>query len=189
MLPRRQLLGLGALAPLVLAGCGLDGTNTDAASGFAQGDGSYATIAPNKRAVAPTLTGTDLTGKPLSTADYAGQVIVLNVWGSWCAPCRKEAPDLVAATTQLSGVAQVLGINTRDLTTEPALAFVRAFDINFPSFFDPNGSLLLDLAALPANAIPSTLVFDTQFRIAARVTGATTTATLVGIAHDVANGK
>lgn len=194
MSPSRRATLVGALfaglgGPVVLSGCTTPSQGSDPGSGFVQGDGSFVVVAPDRREVAPVLTGEDLAGQPLSTADYAGQVIVLNVWGSWCAPCRKEAPDVAAAAAALGDRAQVLGINTRDLTAEPAQAFVRTFDVPYPSFFDPAGKLLLQLAALPPNAIPSTVVLDAQGRVAARVSGATTTATLVGVATDIANGK
>lgn len=186
-LPGALVAGVGA--PLLLAACTPSGQAADPGSGFVQGDGSFVVIPPDKREKAPILSGDDLDGAPLSTADFAGQVIVLNVWGSWCAPCRKEAPDVVAAATTLAGTAEVLGINTRDLTTDPAQAFVRTFEVPYRSFFDPAGKLLLQLAALPPNAIPSTVVLDAEGRVAARVTGATTTATLVGVATDIAQGK
>lgn len=191
-LSRRAVLGgavVAGVAPLTVVGCTAPSQGNDPGSGFVQGDGSFVVVPPDQRKVAPVLSGPDLDGTTLSTADFPGRVLILNVWGSWCAPCRKEAPDVVAAAQELGDTAQVLGINTRDLTTEPAQAFERAFDLTYPSFFDPAGELLLELAALPPNAIPSTVVLDTQGRIAARVTGATTQATLVGVATDIAQGS
>lgn len=193
MSPSRRAVILGTVlasgAPLVLASCTAPSTGSDPDSGFVQGDGSFVVIPPDEREKAPILSGEDLEGKPLSTGDFAGRVIVLNVWGSWCAPCRKEAPDVVTAAAKLGDTAQVLGINTRDLTSDAAKAFVRTFEVPYPSFFDPAGKLLLQLAALPPNAIPSTVVLDAQGRVAARVTGATTEATLVGVATDIVQGK
>ena len=147
------------------------------------------TIVPaEQRRSAPELAGETLDGAPLTTADFPGQLLVLNVWGSWCAPCRSEAPALVEAAAQLPGV-QFIGINTRDLNPAPAQAFVRAFDIPYPNIYDPDGSLLLALRAVPPKAIPSTLVLDKQGRIAARVLGEVRASTLVGMVTDIAAGK
>ncbi len=174
---------------LAVAGCSSSSSGVDAENGFAAGDGTYTRIAPDQRKAAPVLSGTTLDGKKLSTADYRGKVVVLNVWGSWCAPCRHEAPALQEASVATAGVAQFVGINTRDLDSAPAKAFVRAFGITYPSLFDPDGSLLLQLGAVPATAIPSTLVLDRDGRVAARILGETNKATVVGTVDDVAAGK
>ncbi|MBO1031787.1 TlpA family protein disulfide reductase [Tessaracoccus sp. SD287] len=184
-------LGLGVAAvaaTAVTTGCQ---NNPSASSevGFVVGDGSFTMIPVDQRKAIPELVGTDLTGQPLSTSTWAGKVVVLNVWGSWCGPCRKEAPDLVKAAAATGELAQFIGINTRDNSAATALAFERTFGVEYPSFFDPTGELLLKLNDLPPSAIPSTLVLDTQGRAAARVLGATTAATLQGIIDDVAAGK
>ena len=182
-------LGLTAAAATALTtGCQ---NNPSASSevGFVVGDGSFTMIPVDRRKTIPELVGTDLTGQPLSTTSWAGQVIVLNVWGSWCGPCRKEAPDLVKAAAATRGRAQFIGINTRDNSAATAEAFERTFGVEYPSFYDPTGELLLQLHDLPPSAIPSTLVLDAQGRAAARVLGATTAATLQGIIDDVVAGN
>lgn len=171
---------------LLLAGCG---TSTSG-EGFVGSSGSYSKVAPQKRQPAPALTGTTLDGEPFDSSTLAGSVIVVNVWGSWCAPCRKEAPDLQAAADRTAGTAHFVGINTRDLDPAPAQAFVRAFALTYPSLYDPSGELVLGLSdSLPASAIPSTLIIDAEGRVAARILGATTTSTLVGLITDVAEGR
>lgn len=160
---------------------------TDGSVGFQGGDGSILVLGADERQVAPELSGETLDGEPLSTADYSGQVIVLNVWGSWCAPCRAEAPALMAAAEKLPDV-QFIGVNTRDLDRAPAQAFVRAFDVAYPNLYDPDGSLLLGFGQVPPKAIPSTLVIDEAGRVAARMLGEVTTATLVGVVEDVRAG-
>jgi len=82
-----------------------------------------------------------------------------------------------------------VGINPRDLNQAPARAFQRAFGITYTSLYDPTGSLLLGFSDLPPNAIPSTLVIDAKGRVAARIVGGTTTATIVGIVTDVSQGR
>ena len=115
--------------------------------------------------------------------------MVVNVWGSWCAPCRAEAPELVEAQRELGDDVAFLGVNTRDLDVAPAQAFERAFGLTYPSIFDPDGRLLLGFAQLPPKAIPSTVVIDAEGRVAARVLGTVDATTLGGIVSDVAAGS
>ena len=172
---------------LVLSACG---TGPTAEGGFVGGDGSLTIVPVDERQPAPRVTGELLGGGNFDSDQLAGKVIVYNVWGSWCAPCRKEAPALEAAARDTADVAQFVGINTRDLDQAPALAFMRAFDVTFPSVFDPNGRELLKFGQqLPPSAIPSTLVVDAEGRIAARVLGETTQSTITGLVDDVAAGK
>ncbi len=185
----RTLLAVLAAVALLTGGCGsdVDDTNSDGFIGFEEGNGSVLILPPDEREVAPELVGATLDGGELSTADFAGQVIVLNVWGSWCAPCRAEAPALVAAAEQLPDV-QFIGINTKDLDPVPARAFVRSFDVGYPNLYDPDGALLLDFGQVPPKAIPSTLVIDESGRVAARMLGEVTTTVLTGVVEDVRAG-
>jgi thiol-disulfide isomerase/thioredoxin len=174
---------------LLLAGC------TDASSdvesgggqGFVSGDGSAQVIAPEDRTAAPAVAGTTLDGEPLALSDFAGDVVVVNVWGSWCAPCRAEAEALqqVYLDHRQDGV-QFVGLNTRDQQAA-ALAFEERFGITYPSLVDENGELQLAFRdSLPPNAIPSTLVIDRDGDIAARVVGPTTYSQLSDLVGDVA---
>jgi thiol-disulfide isomerase/thioredoxin len=115
----------------------------------------------------------------------------VNVWGSWCAPCRSEAPDLVAASEELAddGV-EFLGINSRDLDRAAARAFQRRFEVPYPSIYDQQGRTLLAFrGTLSPNAIPSTVVIDQEGRVAASVIGEVTRSTLVGLVEDVVRGS
>lgn len=131
------------------------------------------------RSAPVVVTGDSLTGEVLSTEDLRGDVVVLNVWGSWCAPCREEAPVLAATSQRLAdrGVS-FLGINVRD-NTAAALAFEKRFGIDYPSIADVDGQALLSLNQfVPANAVPVTLVLDRQGRVAARIIGVLTATSL-----------
>lgn len=194
---RRAAAGAAAAAVAVLlAGCSTtgadEGTRATGQQGYVGSDGALTTVAPDKRTVAPTLSGPTLgaTDKTLSTADYAGKVLVLNVWGSWCNPCRAEAADLQAASEETKSKAQFVGLNTRDFAPAAPEAFVRAQGITYPSIFDPSGENLLKLGGqVPAAAIPSTLVLDRQGRVAMRVLGPITKTTLVDMVDEVAAGR
>lgn len=126
---------------------------------------------PSDRGTVGTVSGEDLMtdGKTTSLADFAGQVVVLNVWGQWCGPCRGEADDLekVYESTKDMGV-QFLGINVRDHTKDKAQDFVVNNDVGYPSIYDPEMRTLLTLGKnYPTSVIPTTIVLDRQHRVAA----------------------
>lgn len=173
----------------LVAGCSGGGGPTAGDGGFVGGDGNWTRVTPGQRKPAPDVAAEGLDGSRLSLADYRGKVVVLNVWGSWCTPCRKEAPDLVAAAAETEQTAQFIGLNTRDLDRAQAEAFVRSFKIDYPNIYDPRGELLLEFTDLPPSGIPSTLIIDKDGRVAARIIGVTTTITLVDIINDTAAGK
>jgi thiol-disulfide isomerase/thioredoxin len=124
---------------------------------------------PQRQAL-PALAGEDLMneGKQLSLSDFAGKVVVINLWGQWCAPCRTEAPEMEKVYRQAgpSGV-QVLGIDVRDFDRQPPQDFLRDRGLTYPSIYDPPGRTLLPLAGYPRNVVPSTIIVDRQHRVAA----------------------
>ena len=137
------------------------------------------------RVEAPELEGTTLEGRPFSLSQLAGDIVVINVWGSWCAPCRAETPDLVRVADGYDrrGVSFV-GINTRD-DADAADAFVRANKVDYPSVVDDNGEVLLALRdTIPTTAVPTSVVIDRRGRVAARIIGPVTYTTLTGLLDD-----
>ena len=131
-----------------------------------------------------------LDDQPWTSAKISDKVIVYNVWGSWCAPCVSEAPALVRASRRLDNLAVFVGLNTSDFDKAAPRASVRAYEIPYVNLFDPQGALILRFSGeLPPNAIPSTIVIDRQGRLAARIIGETTEATLVGLVQDIAAGR
>jgi thiol-disulfide isomerase/thioredoxin len=187
--------GLALAAMLGLSGCTTSGadeqTKNTAPDAYVGGKRSLTQVPPAARKAAPSASGPALgSNKTISDADFAGKVVVLNVWGSWCSPCRGEAAALEQASRETADEAQFLGIDSRDTDPAPAKAFVRAFNITYPSIYDPDGSVLLNFAGdLPLSTFPSTLVIDKQGRIAARITGPISQVTLVDLIDDVAAGK
>ncbi len=184
----RAFAVLAAVA-LLLAGCssaGQDQADRKGQTGFVTGDGTLTVIADKDRVPAPELTGQTLDDKTWSSAQHAGNVIVLNVWGSWCGPCREEAADLEKAAQQLGSGVVFIGLNTRDLDPAPARRFVDRFKISYPSIYDPKGKQLLRFRdQISLVAVPSTLVIDRQGKGAARISGPVTSTTLVDVVRDV----
>jgi peroxiredoxin len=167
-----------AAAALALTACGggAIGQSTPLSSGqnFVSGSGVNLYRA-GARAKAPDVGGKTLSGQHLSLASYRGSVVVINFWGSWCAPCRAEAPGLGALATRFQprGV-RFLGIDIRDDPTG-AKAFMHTFHITYPSLSDPGDDIALAFRnTVPPAAIPSTLIIDRSGRIAARVIGSST---------------
>ncbi|MFT4218287.1 MAG: TlpA disulfide reductase family protein [Micropruina sp.] len=188
MISRRLAVLCVSVLALLLAAC--TGPSPAAEGGYVSGDGSITRVPVGERKPAPAISGTTLDGKSWSNSSVTGKVLVYNVWGSWCQPCIKEAPALVRAAHRTEQTAQFVGLNTRDVGTAQAEAFVKQFEVSYPNLFDPDGRLLLAFGGqLPPSAIPTTLVVDQQGRIAARVIGEVTEATLVGLIEDVVAGR
>ena len=188
--PAAVLAALVAAATFALAGCGDDG-GTQGGGGntrFVAGTGEITRVPRGERVPAPDISGETVDGDQLRLADYRGKVVVLNVWGSWCAPCRAEAPNLAAVAEDLAdeGV-QFVGINTRDLDRANAQAFDRRYGIEYPSLYDPSGRLILRFPknSLSPQAIPSTLVIDRDGGIAVRALKALSEKELRGMIRPV----
>ena len=176
---------LGAVV-LGLGGC--TGGTGPAGANFVGADGGGITLVPPADRREPVvMSGSGLDGTTVDIAGYRGKVVVLNVWASWCAPCRKEAPDLQAASVALGAGTAFLGLNVRD-NTAAAKAYQTSFGITYPSVVDQGSQLLSLRGAVTPTAIPSTVVLDTEGRIAARLTGAATKVTLLAVVEAVRSG-
>ncbi|MER5970188.1 TlpA disulfide reductase family protein [Streptomyces sp. NPDC002055] len=172
-LRRTVLPAVGAAATaLVLTSCLGGGTSGGSAgTKFVAGTGGIDTAKKADRQPLPDISGTTLDGKKLNLADYKGKLLVINVWGSWCSPCRLEMPHLVkvAKATKADGV-EFVGINVRDPNKPPAVKFQKEFGVPYPSLYDPVGKLMLRFPAgsLNPKAIPSTVIVDRDGKVAAR---------------------
>jgi thiol-disulfide isomerase/thioredoxin len=189
---RRPLLLAAVAVAAVLAATGCDGgaigADTPASSGQSFVSHSYESTfyQPGHRPVAPVVSGTTVTGKHLSLAAYRGDTVVLNFWGSWCAPCRAEAPALGQLARQLrSRGVRFVGVDIRD-EPDSALAFMQQFNVDYPSISDPSDEIALEFrTTVPPADIPTTLVIDRDGRIADRIFGASSYAELLSVIDQV----
>jgi thiol-disulfide isomerase/thioredoxin len=173
-----------AVGLLAVAGCSdLQGTD---GKQYVGGDGQIVVIEPEDREAPVEASGPDLDGDVLDLADYRGRVLVVNVWWSGCGPCRKEMPLLEDVVADVGDDAALLGINTRDPSADTALAFMRGVGVDFPSFYDQGGEVLLEFPRLRPTSLPSTAVLDREGRLAALVSGEVTSpVTLRDVVDDV----
>jgi thiol-disulfide isomerase/thioredoxin len=186
--PLARVLAVLTAVVLGASGCsaGIGGSGDQ---GYIDGEGVITLLPVADRKKPGDVSGTTLEGEDLSLASYAGKVVVVNVWGAWCPPCRAEADDLAAAARQLAPQGVVfVGINSRDPSKDNATAFQRSYDVPYPSIYDPGGRNLLAFhGTLTPNSIPATVIIDAHGRVAASILGAVTSkTTLVDLVEDVA---
>ncbi|WP_436492563.1 TlpA family protein disulfide reductase [Actinokineospora sp. HUAS TT18] len=158
---------------LLAAGCstGKDAVASGTEFVFVSPDGkTEIEYAAADRKVLPEVSGPDLADetKTLRLSDYRGKIVVLNVWGQWCGPCRTEAPELQKLQDSYgSRGVQVLGIDVREVSPAEPRDFMKDRNLTYPSIYDPAGRSLLPLKGYPRAVVPATFVIDKQGRVAA----------------------
>ena len=177
-LQRRRTVGAvlaAAAIALPLAGCSQDADN--AQNAVATG-GNFEFITPggekvinyeeSERKPLRTFSGEDVrdTDKTISLEDFEGEIVVLNSWGQWCAPCRAEADDLQEIHTELQKrqIGTVLGINVRDYNPQVSNDFLEDNGLEYPSIYDPPFKTAAALGGVPTSVVPTTIVLDKQHR-------------------------
>ncbi|CAB4869828.1 unannotated protein [freshwater metagenome] len=170
------------LLPLAIALTGCSGGVSTPQESFVSGNGSVTFISKSDRVNAPALEGKTLLGTNFKYS--VGKIGVVNVWASWCSPCRAEIPTLIEFANNYPDV-QFMGILTRDNPVN-AEALSRKLSIPYPTFIDD--ALLIGFkGSLPANAIPSTVIIDSSGKVAARISGAVTVNSLKNLLEKVAS--
>jgi thiol-disulfide isomerase/thioredoxin len=163
----RAVVASFVLAAIATA-CG-DGGGVGA-SGGAQGssvpaaNAAEAALLPTDALALPDL---DVAGFERLLGQLEGTPVVVNVWGSWCEPCREEAPHLAAAHREFGDRVQFLGVDILD-ARESARAFMREHGWTYPSVFDPPGSIRDALGLLGQ---PVTVFYDASGRVVDRWVG------------------
>ncbi|WP_049377859.1 TlpA disulfide reductase family protein [Corynebacterium sp. Marseille-P4611] len=177
-LQRKRAIGAvlaAAAVALPLAGCSQDADN--AQNAVATG-GNFEFITPggekvinyeeSERKPLRTFSGEDVRDmeKTISLEDYEGEIVVLNSWGQWCAPCRAEADDLqeVHSELQKRKIGTVLGINVRDYNPQVSNDFLEDNGLKYPSIYDPPFKTAAALGGVPTSVVPTTIVLDKQHR-------------------------
>lgn len=145
---------------------------------YIAGDGSVQEYGKESRTEPVQINSVAYDGTKIDSANWVGQVTVMNFWYAACAPCRIEAPHMVELSAEFKGDVEFVGINVRD-EKEAAEAFERTFGIKYPSIQDTQGEIQLAMTKyVPLKAVPTTLVLDKQGRVAARVLGVAEKSTL-----------
>lgn len=159
----KKLISFTLIATFILSGCGTSTKDLKRApklSGITLDGGSYEVL-PNK-------------------------ITVINVWASWCAPCRAETPILVDIAGKNPQI-QFVGIVTRD-NMSAARAFARRFNMNYPTFVD-DALINKFQGSIPANGIPTTIIINKAGYVVKRISGATTVAKLKRALEEVSGEK
>ena len=173
--PRRRTVIVVAAAFAVLLGGALAVTLATGNSGGGDGkvvNGNTVSYTAGKRPLAPEVTAKTLTGSAIKLSSYRGKVVVLNFWGSWCEPCRNEAPTLAVLDQQYQskGVA-FIGDDVAD-TPASALAFTRSHGITYPSINDPGYAVVQDFSQVaPVSDTPMTVVIDKTGHVVGTILG------------------
>lgn len=163
---RSRFAVLAAVALVMVSACSSGGGGNGFSFNSPGGRSDLSYTGQDRQAL-PEISGPNVSSNDrITLSDFAGKVVVLNFWGSWCPPCRAEAPELAGAARSLvAQQVQFLGVDIRD-TKQAGTDFQTAFDVPYPSIFDPTMRTLLALRGYPSDAIPSTIVLDRSHRVA-----------------------
>lgn len=193
--PRRSAVSLAVVVGLgAIGGCSSDPNSIAEQAkqgdqkGYIAGNGAIEQIPEDKRLKPITLEGTTLDGASWSSTSVRGKdIVVVNTWGSWCAPCIKEIPDLQKVWTDVQASdkpVQFMGINFRE-GPERGAALAKSQKMTYPSLSDQAGTLVLAFGRQAPTTTPSTLILDREGRVAARANGVVSATTLQGLIDDV----
>lgn len=174
--------GAGLLVAGIVLWVSLSGGGSASGMTYVAGSTNAVVYSAGHRASAPNFTGTTITGQRFSSVGYRGKVVVVNFWGSWCAPCRAEASTLAVVAQQYksAGVAFV-GVDVGD-NPASAVAFEHSYGISYPSVSDPGYAVAQRFGtAVPVSATPTTVVIDSSGRVAGAVFGGATYSELTAI--------
>lgn len=184
---KRRTVVITTAALAVLLGGGLAIGLSAQGKGNASASDGIVKYQPGQRPAAPDFTAASLTGGTIKLSSYRGKTVVLNFWGSWCSPCRDEAPTLAVLSEQYGkqGVA-FLGDDVGD-TPANALAFTRSIGIGYPSINDPGYAVVQKFSQVtPVSDTPTTVVIDKTGHVAGMVIGTVSYGQMTTLLRDAA---
>ena len=118
--------------------------------------------------MAPPLQVRDILGKPVSKADWAGKVVLVNFWATWCPPCREEIPELIELKKQYGDRLQIIGISEDEDSPEKVLKFAQQKGMSYPIVM-ATPELIASYGGVPA--LPTSFLMDTQGRVVQKHSG------------------
>jgi thiol-disulfide isomerase/thioredoxin len=183
---RRTVVTVTAVVAALLAGA-LAVTLLTSGKGTTANAANSVEYPAGHRPLAPDFSGTSLTGSTIKLSSYQGKTVVLNFWGSWCSPCREEAPTLAVLDEQYGskGVA-FLGDDVGD-TPANALAFTHSVGLTYPSINDQGYAVVQQvMAVVPVSDTPTTVVIDKTGHVAGIVLGAISYGQMTTLLRDAA---
>lgn len=157
---------------ILLSSCSTSSTQNDESIGYVAADGKAVLRDVENRGAAIELVGELLDGTTWKLSDYRGQVVILNAWGPWCAPCRKEVPELQGLLNENDNSRlQVFGFATRT-NNSSVNAFTSKYKINYPQVADFDSALISQIPNVPSATVPGTIFIDKRGRVAGFALGA-----------------
>jgi thiol-disulfide isomerase/thioredoxin len=118
--------------------------------------------------MAPPLQAQDILGKPVNKEKWAGKVVLVNFWATWCPPCREEIPELLELKKEYKDRLEIVGISEDDDPPESVLKFARQKGMTYPIVM-ATGELIDSYGGVPA--LPTTFLIDTQGRVVQKHSG------------------
>jgi thiol-disulfide isomerase/thioredoxin len=118
--------------------------------------------------MAPPLQALDLLGKPVNKDNWAGKVVLVNFWATWCPPCREEIPELLALKREFKDQLEIVGISEDDDPPVEVLKFARKQGMTYPIVM-ATGELIDAYGGVPA--LPTSFLIDTQGRVVQKHSG------------------
>jgi peroxiredoxin len=131
---------------------------------------SYLKYSPLKRGhSAPNFTFPGLDGKIVSLADYRGQVVLVNIWATWCPPCVDEMPSMEKLHQELQGENfEILAISIDAVGTKAVAPFMKKYNLSFPALIDPDGTIK---TLYHITGVPESFIIDRQGILVEKIVG------------------
>lgn len=167
----RKLVVLLVIATL-LTSCATSTNSKNDSIGYVAADGSAVLRDISERGDAIELTGKFLNGENWKLSEYRGQVLILNAWGPWCAPCRSEVPELQKLQdANFNNGLRIFGMATRTTSTA-VLAFTDKYAITYSQIADYDSAIVSQIKGVPSATVPGTIFIDKLGRVAGFALGA-----------------